>query len=707
MAFHDISIRHPAACLYFSSYLNLHFSMKYLPKALLLSAFLLAGNLLKAQSEANPVKAEAGQKIFQIVNPDFKTSPHTGMARKHWKDAAHYLLAGAFSYIKTLDDPMVFPKQPGKSYPRDGVHTNTEMLEGLCRTLFMAVPLLKENPNLQINGIKVADYYRHQLVRLTDPTSPTYVKPRASNGGPNQILVEFGALAMSFFGAPEVLWEPLPPTQKEALAKTMLSYGDGPTIASNWRFFNIFVLSFFKEQGYTVNEKLLLEYLDKSLEQYRGQGWYHDSPAYDYYSMWAFQTYGPLWSEFFGKKHYPEYAARLMANFKEVNDNYPYLFGRDGKMIMWGRSIAYRFAAAGPFPLMGLAQEPGTNHGWMRRIASGAMLQFLQNPDFIATDNIPTLGFYGAFEPAVQIYSARASVFWMGKAFLGLVVPEGNPFWTEKENEGAWGKELDKGKVYNKFQEGSKILITNYPNIGAAEVRAWCHETVAKDWQLFRSTENYNRLSYNSAFPWQADGAKGEVAMNYVFKNKKNEWEALRLYIFKKFEDGIYYRDVVLETSDKIKLNLADITLPNGILRIDRNISTQAIQVRLGHYSLPQKNQPIKEESRKVKGHQVQIIDNGEYQLAMVSLKGWDGMEIVKATGLHPVSQESSVINVTDSFQPQQQAEVYATLMLWKKSGEKWSDNELVPVKKLEHSTNDKTVTVSFRKGEKKMVRFE
>ncbi len=688
--------------------------MKYFLKTVLLSSFVAGSTLVQAQTVASaPVSApvsqkqDEGQQVFVIKNPDYKLSPHTGMTRQHWKDAAHYLLEGAFSYINKLDDPMQFPKQPGKSYPNNPGQVPTEKLEGLCRTLFVAAPLLRENPDLEINGIKVGAYYRHQIVKLLDPASDTYIKHRAKNGGPSQILVEFGALAVSLFTVPEVIWEPLTKTQQDALAATMLSYGDGPTVGSNWRFFNIFVLSFFKEQGYPVNEKLMLEYLDKSLEQYRGQGWYHDSPAYDYYSMWAFQMYGPLWSEFFGKKHYPEYAAKLMANFKEVNDNYPYMFSRDGKMNMWGRSIAYRFASVVPFPLMGLAQEPGTNYGWMRRIASGVMLQFLQNPDFMADDNIPTLGFYGAFEPAVQIYSCRGSVFWMGKAFLGLLVPEDNPFWTATENEGAWEEELAKGKVYNKFQEGSKLLITDYPNIGAAEVRSWCHEKVADDWQKFRSTENYNRLAYNTAFPWQADGENGEVAMNYVFKNAKGQWEALRLYTFKKFEEGIYYRDVVLETNANLKLKLADIPLANGILRVDKNISTDAAQVRLGHYALPQLSGPIKKETRKVKGHQVQIINNGAYQLAMIPLLGWDGSEIVNARGLHPVSEASTVINATDSFSPNQQGqEVYATLMLWKKAGEKWSDKELVPVKKLVRN-KDNTVTVSFVNGDTKTVKFD
>ncbi len=37
------------------------------------------------------------------------------------------------------------------------------------------------------------------------------------------------------------------------------------------------------------------ELLQKSLAQYRGYGWYNDSPAYDYYSMWAFSD---VWYDF-------------------------------------------------------------------------------------------------------------------------------------------------------------------------------------------------------------------------------------------------------------------------------------------------------------------------------------------------------------------------------------------------------------------------
>lgn len=640
--------------------------------------------------------------VFEIKNPNYAISSYTGMTKQHWRDAALYLLDGAFSYIHTLDDPMKFPKQEGKSYPKEESQVPTEKLEGLCRTLFIASPLLKENPSLVINNIKVGDYYRYQIGKLTDPASPSYIAPRSQNGGPSQKLVEFGALAVSLLTNPEVLWKPLPKNQKDALAKIMLSYGDGPTVDSNWKFFNIFVLSFFKEQGYTVNEKLLVEYLEKSLKNYTGNGWYNDSPAYDYYSMWAFQMYGTIWSEFFGKAHYPEIAAKFAHNFNDLKDNYPNLFSKNGEMIMWGRSISYRTGAIVPFPLMGFQNDPNTNYGWMRRISSGVIKQFLTHPDFMK-DNVPTLGFYGAFEPSVQVYSCRGSVYWMGKAFLGLLVPDDNPFWNAKENNGDWDI-FKKDEVYNKYQGDSHILITDYPNIGASEVRAWCNEKVKNDWQKFRSTENYNKLSYNSAFPWQADGENGEVAMNYVIKNKNGAWEAFRLYTFKKFENGIYYRDVVLETDENIQFNLADIPLANGILRVDKNNSDKTIAMRLGHYALPKLDKEIVTSTKSVNGFDVTIIDNGKYQLAMVPILGWEKTEVVKAKGLHPESNESSVIDVRSTSAPKK-SNIYATLMLWKQSGKKFTNKELSPVSKI-MDLGDGTFSVTIEGEPEKKIQF-
>ena len=531
---------------------------------------------------------------------------------------------------------------------------------------------------------------------MSDPSKSGYIQHL--KGGPSQTLVEFGALALSLTVMPEIIWEPLTQKEKDDLAALMLSYGNGPTIGSNWRFFNIFVMSFFKNQGYEVKDGYIDELLQKSLAQYRGYGWYNDSPAYDYYSMWAFQMYGMIWAHYYGEKFNPEAGRQFVSNFSDLVPNYPYMFAEDGKMNMYGRSITYRIAAAVPFPLMGWLNDPSINYGWMRRIASSTLLQFLENPALME-DRVPTLGFYGVFEPAVQIYSCRGSVYWMGKAFLGLLLPADNPFWTVVENNGAWEKEFQPGKVYNKFMEGSNTLVTNYPNSGTSEIRAWCHEAVAKDWQKFRSTENYNKLSYNTAFPWMADSPDGKVSMNYAVLNAKQEWEVLRLYTFKKFEDGIYYRDAELETNPEIKFHLADIPLPNGILRVDKVSFPITTELRYGHYSLPELESPIVTKEQKAGGYTAYCMDNGVYQTGLINLQGWSEVEFVQTEGLHAVSNKCSVINAAATHSGDK---VFIILQLWKKSGKPFTKKELTPVKSFKQTGN--SITIYFSDGTVKTV---
>ena len=190
---------------------------------------------------------------FTVVRPDKKLSPFTGLTRRHWQDAARYLLSGAFSYVHTLNDPMQFPKQPGKSYPRNAEsQVPTEKLEGLCRTLFMAAPLAERRP--------WPDAERHQsrrittatnLAQLVNPASPSFIQPTRQGRRPlARILVEFGGLSVALFAAPEILWDPLPQATKECPGRHHAQLRRRPhRMPQNWRYFNIFILSFYKSRG--------------------------------------------------------------------------------------------------------------------------------------------------------------------------------------------------------------------------------------------------------------------------------------------------------------------------------------------------------------------------------------------------------------------------------------------------------------------------
>lgn len=666
-------------------------------KALALAAILLPAAAHADQQEYTAPASGAQPSLFTIESPDYKASPMTGMTRQHWIHAGEYLLDGAFSYIHTLDDPMYFPKQLDKTYPRDNGGIRVAKLEGLCRTMFVAAPLLRENPDLTLRGIRVQDYFLHQIKGLTIEGSTSFT-PCCPNG-PGQTLLELGAMCISLKAAQPVLWDPLTPEEKDRLALMLKSYGEGPTIDSNWRFFNVFILAFLKDQGYDVNMQYYEQQLAKLVERYRGEGWYNDSPAYDYYSMWAYQTYGPLWAEFFGQQ-FPEYAETFRQYQSELIDNYPYMFARDGQMNMWGRSIPYRFGATAPLAMLGLNHRDDVNFGWMRMISSSTLLQFLQSPDFLS-DGVPTMGYYGEFAPAVQIYSCRGSVYWCGKAFFNLLLPADHPYWTAKENDGPWSK-FKKSRVYNKFQPATNLLITDYPDCGGAEMRSWCHEKVADDWQKFRSSENYNKLAYHTEFPWMADAPDGVVSMNYATLNAQGQWEVLRLYDFVSFENGIYSRVATLENEPEVRYQLNDIPLANGVLRIDRVTAPGKRKIHLGSYSLPEYRPQISSVARPVNvcSLPARIIDNGEYQLATVPVYGWDATRVAVAEGVHPVSDRCAVmLNEAEASD-----QIFVTLQLWQPSGQPMADALLNLVKAV--SVNGTAVTVTLADGKAYTVNF-
>ena len=592
---------------------------------------------------ASAFNAEADKaKIFEVNNPDKKLSPYTGMSREHWKQAAEYLLSTAFKYVDNIKDPFDLPKQEGKSYPRNEGDIPTARMEELCRTMFLAGPLLKENPNLTLNGIRVGDYYRYQITSFLDPKSPIYVPVKKGRGHGGQKLVELGGLAVSLLMAPDVFWHPLPKDTRDKLAAVFKTYAEGGTIDMNWRFFNQCLLSFLHREGYQVNLKYLEKLTQENLNAYVGDGWYHDSPLFDYYSMWAFQMYGPLWAESYGKKYYPDEAKQFMSNLADITTQYPYMFGRDGKLQMWGRSITYRMGAAVPLALTGLLQSPDIDYGWMRRICSGAILQFLQNPDFIAADGLPNLGFYDHFENCLQHYSCRGSVFWMAKLFLALYMPADNPFWTTRETEGAWTK-MKKKSPYNVYSERTKILVSDHAELGMAEFR----NVFTRNSGFYYGLENYNRLAYNSALPWQADGRHGEVAMSYVVEGQNGKWLQINSYKGAGLNaDGLFCRTAEMENDKSVTIHMAEKVTANGVLRADTVKTNGPRNVRMGFYALPELDRPVAVTTTKVKGKKAITIDNGQYALTTVLTEGWDSFEIIRCCNLHPEADYSLVVNL-------------------------------------------------------------
>lgn len=619
--------------------------------------------------------------VFSVESPDWALSPHTGMVRRHWRACGVWLLERMFGGLASPEAPLVFPKVPGKTYPRPEDppwKVRAEALEGLVRSLNLAGPLLEEDPDLEVRGWSLREYYMRELRAMLLPGGARVIPPQEAFPRDEmvQMTCELGALATIFLLCPG-LWRRFSRAEQDAVAGLMAGYAHGSTGAHNWRYFNVMMMVFLRHAGYAVDERLAQAHLDALMACDAGQGWFRDA-HFDYYNAWVFHLYAPIWCEFFGYKHNSGLAAKMEAQGRALAASYPWMYGRDGRMLMWGRSIAYRTAAAAPLAaLHRFRASCGLDPGWSRRICSGNLLQFVTRADFLH-HGVPALGFYGHFEPALQSYSCAGSPMWMYLNFLAaLSLPEAHPFWTTKENEGGWS-EIGNG-VAERVLEAPGLCLSNHGR---------CGSTVLRPGKAEPDDANYNRLAYHTAFPWEESDPALGTAMHVA---RRSAWwgpdfkPPVRLY-WAGHQDGVLYRQAILSWKTQgcpAAVDLADVALPQGLLRVDRPRLYHPGELRLAHYGLPHVTGPALVERRTV-GDDLPVITARipGRQLALIALQGWDRLEAAVHRGFHPEAEESTLLYAcAEDRERFPGLHLKILLMLHKCDDTPWTEEELMPVK--------------------------
>ncbi|WP_134087705.1 hypothetical protein [Olivibacter sp. XZL3] len=99
-------------------------------------------------------------------------------------------------------------------------------------------------------------------------------------------------------------------------------------------------------------------------------------------------------------------------------------------------------------------------------------------------------------------------------------------------------------------------------------------------------------------------------------------------------------------------------------------------------------------------------MDNGVYQLTLIPLTGWQNIEVVTTEGLHPEAKTSMVLNAKAHHEASEGPKWYITLMLWKKSGERWTEEELDPIKDIRYWDHGKGLTLRLNDGQEKNISF-
>lgn len=647
------------------------------------------------------------KKAFEVINPDFELSPHTGMTKQHYIDLAKYLLERAFTHIDSIETPLNFPIVPGKTYPQpnaaDWRYRSAEF-EALERTFTLAGPLIHIDPETTIKGINLRDYYCLQLYRAFTPGNANSLPlPEELPDSNYQFTCEFGGLFKTLLLMPDTVWSHFTEEQKAEMIPTISKWAHHRTTQNNWRIFNIVTLSFLKKYGYEIDDELLKSHLMWVASYHSGNGWYLEQ-TYNYYSISLFIVYTTIWNRAFGDGYYPEIAQIIENSAKKLMESITSFFGRDGYINMWSRSICYRTWVSGAFPVaFMLKEETSLDPGWARRLCSGSLLQFVTREEFFYNE-IPSLGFYCQKEYMVQNYSCAGSPFLMFLPFICLALPDDSPFWTAKENEGMWETLGDKS--HKVVLENPGLVLVNHGKTGASEIIPG---------KVYYDDPNYSKLAYNTHFPWEDHDPQGGTSMEYAYRSQDprdvrgddvnfyltgltvaNDSEKNRAFtisqsmLFNGVEDGVLYRQAIMRKPPNngvgYIIDLAEITLPGGVLRVDRSRLAFEYELTLGSLGLPHlKGKEAEVNQFELDGRKIITAKIEGRQVALVCYHGWDSVHTLVHTNRNAEADESTVVYAYKKrMEKNPPMELMITALLHKTDNSEWTEEELSPIKELE-----------------------
>ncbi len=157
--------------------------------------------------------------------------------------------------------------------------------------------------------------------------------------------------------------------------------------------------------------------------------------------------------------------------------------------------------------------------------------------------------------------------------------------------------------------------------------------------------------------------------------------------LFNGVRDGVLYRQLIMRKPPNngvgYLIDLAEITVPGGVVRVDRCRLAFEHELTLGHYGLPHMGGESAVvcafENGSERGITASIPGR---QVALIAYSGWDEIESQVHRGFNAEADESTVLYVHRKRTAKNPAmELMITAMLHKTDDSAWTPEELSPVK--------------------------
>jgi hypothetical protein len=296
-------------------------------------------------------------------------------------------------------------------------------LEGFARPLFGLAPLAAGGGRWDH-----WELWQRGLAAGVDPDHPEHWTFYENT---SQTMVEQAALGFALALVPEQLFEPLSPRTQEQLIAWLKRIEQYEPVPNNWQFFRILVQCGLARIGAPVDAEAQERSLAMLDGFFLGDGWYEDGKggARDHYVGWALHAYGLLFARLVPghplAKTFRERARVFARDFEAW-------FDPTGGVVPFGRSLTYRFAAAGFWSALAFADEEALPWGAIKGLVLRHLRGWAELP-ISDRDGVLSIGWAYTNPWMREGYNSPGSPYWAMKAFLCLALPESHPFWQARE----------------------------------------------------------------------------------------------------------------------------------------------------------------------------------------------------------------------------------------------------------------------------------
>ncbi len=308
----------------------------------------------------------------------------------------------------------------GAAFP----HADAE-LEGFARPLFGLAPLAAGGGDF--------DGWSNWVAGLEAGSDPDHPEHWTFYEGRSQAMVEQAAIGLALALVPERLWAPLDTAARRRLVGWLGRINRYQPVDNNWQFFRVLVNLGLERIGEATDETALQESLDKLESYHLGDGWYQDGAmrGRDHYIGWAMHAYALIhvWARP-GDERSKRFAERACA----FAQDFEAWFDSDGGVLPFGRSLTYRFAAAGFWSACVLADVEALPWGRIKGHLHRHLRWWARQP-ISDRDGVLSIGWCYNNPWMREEYNSAGSPYWAMKAFLCLAQPDDHPFWSAPEEE--------------------------------------------------------------------------------------------------------------------------------------------------------------------------------------------------------------------------------------------------------------------------------